>query len=259
MTTDSSILIVGAAGRAGRAVTAEARARGHRVTAVVRDPDRHAAPAADPGVRLVAGDITDAARMAELAPGHRAAVHAVSPFSGPEQGFAGLDPDFFVKAADALLGSGVPRLLVIGLFADLLDGAGRPLLEDPARLPPPIVPFARAHTAGLARLRAAPDSAADWLTLTPPAALDPALPRTGRYAFGGDHAPARDTPLSYADLAVAVLDESEHPTRHRTRVSVLGVPCGGPAAATATAPGPPAPAAPPPPAPPPSRRPPPRR
>ncbi|MFC7640342.1 NmrA family NAD(P)-binding protein [Streptosporangium lutulentum] len=34
----SSIVIFGAGGRAGRAVTAEARGRGHQVIAVVREP-----------------------------------------------------------------------------------------------------------------------------------------------------------------------------------------------------------------------------
>ncbi|MEV3859103.1 NAD(P)H-binding protein [Streptomyces sp. NPDC050095] len=219
MTTDFRILVVGAGGRAGRAVTAEARARGHQVTAVVRDLGRHRHLAAD-GVELVAGDVTDAGRMAELAPGHAAAVHAVSPFSGPEQGFAGLDPEFFVKAADALLGSGVPRPLFIGLAANLLDATGRPVMEDPSRFPAFILPFARAHTAGLDRLRAA-DPAPDWLMLTPPAGLDATLPRTGRYRTGGDTAPPDDVPFSYADLAVAVLDEAERPRHHRTRISVF--------------------------------------
>ena len=76
-----------------------------------------------------------------------------------------------------------------------------------------------AHTAGLDRLRAA-GARVDWLVLTPPAALDPAGPRLGRYRTGGDTAPA--TGLSYADLAVAVLDEIESPRHHRTRVSVFG-------------------------------------
>ncbi|MEU8250038.1 NmrA family NAD(P)-binding protein [Nonomuraea sp. NPDC048916] len=38
------ITIFGAGGRAGRQVVAEARRRGHQVTAVVRDPARHSAP-----------------------------------------------------------------------------------------------------------------------------------------------------------------------------------------------------------------------
>ncbi len=220
----SGIVIFGAGGRAGRAVTAEAVERGHRVTAVVRNPDKYRDLTAD-GVHVVRGDITDARAISTIARGHDAAVHAVSPFSGPEQGFADLDPEFFVKAADALLAGladvRVPRLVAIGLFANLKDASERPVMDDPSAFPPAIRPFAVAHTAGLDRLRAA-DTAIDWLMLTPPALLDAAGPRTGGYRIGGETVPeSASAHLSYADLAVAVIDEIETPRHHRTRVSVF--------------------------------------
>ncbi|MGI8336365.1 NAD(P)-dependent oxidoreductase [Actinomadura scrupuli] len=218
-----SIVIFGAGGRAGRAVTAEARDRGHHVTAVLRDPGRHRDIEAA-GVSVVRGDVTDARAIGAVVRGHDAAVHAVTPFNGPEQGFAGLDPQFFVKAADALLhgltAAGVPRLLLIGLFANLTDAHGRPLMDDPSVFPPEIRPFAAAHTAGLERLRER-DTVIDWLMLTPPALLDQAGPRTGRYRIGGETAPPASAHLSYADLAVAVVDEIETPRHHGTRVSVF--------------------------------------
>ncbi|MFE9247468.1 NAD(P)-dependent oxidoreductase [Streptomyces sp. NPDC007088] len=219
----SGIVVFGAGGRAGRAVTREARRRGHQVTAVVRDPRRHAGIEAD-GVRLLGGDITDPRAVALASEGQHAAVHAVSPFTGPERGFAGLDPEFFVKAAEALLRglteTRTHRLLAVGLFANLKTPDGTPVLDDPALLPPPIRPFALAHQAGLDRLREA-DTPVDWLVLTPPARLERDAPRTGRYRVGGDTVPDPATArLSYADLAVAVLDETETPRHHRTRVSV---------------------------------------
>ena len=216
----SRIIVFGAGGRAGRAVTEEALSRGHEVTAAVRDPDAHRT-LERPGVSLVRGDVTAPEDVSLLAPGHEAAVHAVSPFSGPEAGFSTLDPEFFVKSADALLAgleeAKVPSLLLIGLFANLATPDGIPVMDDPALFPEHIRPFALAHTAGLERLRAA-GTGVRWLMLTPPAALDPDGPRTGRYAFGGEA--LVDAPLSYADLAVAVVDEIESPT-HRGRVSVF--------------------------------------
>jgi putative NADH-flavin reductase len=218
-----AIIVFGAGGRAGRAVTAEARSRGHHVTAVVRDTGKHAAVAAD-GVRLLRGDVRDARAIALAAPGHVAAVHAVSPFTGPEQGFDDLDPEFFVKAADALLDglaqARVHRLLVVGLFANLRTRDGGTIMDDPAAFPAEIRPFARAHQAGLDRLRAA-TTPVDWLVLTPPAGLRADGPRTGRYRIEGETAP-EDGPghLSYADLAVALIDEIDTPRHHRTRVSV---------------------------------------
>ncbi|WP_329340406.1 NAD(P)H-binding protein [Streptomyces sp. NBC_00663] len=223
------IVVFGGGGRAGRAVTAEARGRGYEVTAVVREPARYPALGAE-GVTVVRGDVTDADSVGSVVGGHVAAVHAVSPFSGPEQGFDTLDPDFFVKAADALLSglaaTGVRRLVAVGLFVNLLGADGRPLMDDPAVFPPEIRPFARAHTAGLDRLRAhaAGEDTVDWVMLTPGGGLEEGAPCTGRYVFGGERATEGSQPtLSYADLAVAVVDEIERPTRHRTRVSVTGV------------------------------------
>ncbi|MFE6487608.1 NAD(P)-dependent oxidoreductase [Streptomyces sp. NPDC057757] len=254
------IVVFGAGGRAGRAVTEEARRRGRRVTAVVREPGRYPELGTD-GVSVVRGDVTDPGSVAEVVGGHVAAVHAVSPFSGPEQGFDSLDPEFFAKAADALLtglaGAGVHRLVAVGLFANLLGADGRAVMDDPAAFPAEIRPFALAHTEGLRRLRKAaggrrdearaPEGGTnpgggpaeegtgkgtvanvDWVMLTPPARLEHGAPRTGRYQLGGETAPDATAHLSYADLAVAVLDEIETPTTHRTRVSVFnpGTPAG---------------------------------
>jgi len=220
------IVVFGAGGRAGRAVTTEALRRGHSVTAVVRDPGRYPGLGAD-GAAVVRGDVTDPGSVAGVMGGRTAAVHAVSPFSGPEQGFDSLDPEFFVKAADALLGglaaSGVRRLVAVGLFANLVGVDGRAVMDDPAVFPAEIRPFALAHTAGLRRLREAAPEAVDWVMLTPPAQLVNGGARTGRYRLGGETAPDAAAYLSYADLAVAAVDEIERPTRHRARVSVFNV------------------------------------
>ncbi|GIF42151.1 NAD(P)-dependent oxidoreductase [Actinoplanes xinjiangensis] len=215
----TSIVIFGAGGRAGRAVSAEAGRRGIQVTSVVRDPARHRLPG-----RVVRGDVLDAASVAALVAGHDAAVNAVSPASDPEslERLGTLDGKVYVTATDNLLdglsASGVPRLIVIGLFANLVDADGDPLYDDPAVLPAEFRHFAVAHTAGLDRLRAA-DTPVDWLVLTPPAQLVAEAPRRGTYRTGGET--GGGVTLSYADLAVAVVDEIETPAHHRTRISVF--------------------------------------
>ncbi len=193
------------------------------MVAAVRDPTRHQDLAAD-RVTLRQADVTDGSAVAGALHGADAAVHAVSPFSGPEQGFATLDPDFFVKAADVLLtgltAAGGRRLVVIGLFATLPTRSGGLVMDDPAVFPPEIRPFAQAHLDGLTHLRAA-DTSIDWLMLTPPAGLSPALPRTGKYRIGAEEYLDEGT-LSYADLAVAVVDEIERPAHRRVRLPVYG-------------------------------------
>ncbi|MGA4728654.1 NAD(P)-dependent oxidoreductase [Micromonospora taraxaci] len=220
----SSIAIFGAGGRAGRAITGEARERGHRVTAVVRDPRRAGDLAAD-GISVVQGDVTDPHSTSAIVRDHHAVVSAVSPASSPEAlaALGRLDDQFFVDAADALLHgmakAGVPRLVLVGLFANLEDEHGRLILDDPASFPEHLRPFALSHTAGLDRLRTV-DTSVDWLMLTPPAMLEAAGPRRGHYRLGGDTVSASAS-LSYADLAVAVIDEIENPRHHRTRVSIF--------------------------------------
>lgn len=215
----TSIVIFGAGGRAGRAVSAEAERRGLQVTSVVRDPAKHQLSG-----RVVRGDILDAGSVAALVAGHDAAVNAVSPASDPEalKNLGALDGEFYVTATDALLAglaaAGVPRLIAIGLFANLVDGDGKPLYDDPSVLPAEFRDFAVAHTAGLDRLRTA-ETTVDWLMVTPPAQFDPQGPRRGAYRTGGET--GGGVTLSYADLAVAVIDEIESPSHHRTRIAVF--------------------------------------
>src|SRR4051794_21947593 len=95
----------------GRALVNEAVARGHHVTAVVRDTSRFVnAPS---GVNVVVGDATDPASIASTARGHDLAINAVGPSGGP----AG-DASVLLAAAHALpeglKGANVARLLIVG-------------------------------------------------------------------------------------------------------------------------------------------------
>ncbi|MEV8517386.1 NAD(P)H-binding protein [Dactylosporangium sp. NPDC051484] len=217
------IAVFGAGGRAGRAITAEAVLRGHEVSALVRRVPPHA-DLASPSVTVTRADVTDPGEVARAAAGCAALVSAVTPASSP-QALARLDAsdtaDYFAKAADALLAARPARLVVIGLFATLHTPGGGLVLDDPSAFPPPLRPFALAHLAGLRRLEAGPADV-DWAVLTPTAGLRHEGARTGRYRLGGETVPAEDAPLSYVDLAVAVLDEIESPTVHRRRASVFG-------------------------------------
>jgi putative NADH-flavin reductase len=52
--------------------------------------------------------------------------------------------------------------------------------------------------------------------------LEAGRPRIGRYQIGGEAVPqSASAHLSYADLAVAVIDEIDTPRHHHTRVSVF--------------------------------------
>jgi putative NADH-flavin reductase len=214
----SKIVVFGAGGRAGRHAVAEATARGYQVTAVVRDPKQHP-DLAGSGIAVVAGDVTQPDSVAEVAAGHDAAVNAAVRLDGPAE-------TFFPAAARALLGglarAGVGRLVAIGI-GTVLETAPGVAVHDARGFPAEGRAFSLGHAAGLAVLRGA-DTDIDWVVMAPPpVVLDNEAARTGRYQTGGTQVlPTEEdaAPFSYADLAVALIDEVETPKHHRALIAV---------------------------------------
>ncbi|MFI9787961.1 NAD(P)-dependent oxidoreductase [Kitasatospora sp. NPDC051984] len=205
------IIIFGAGGRVGRAAVADAVRRGHHVTAVVRNPDAHPDLA---GLHVVAGDVTDAGVVADLAAGHDAAVMAAYD--------AGARPDaFFAAAAHALVDglerAGVERLITLGLAATLELAPGTPLMDAPG-FPQEYRPFSRAHAAGSAVYRAA-GTVLDWLIVSPAGDFDHTAAPTGHYTVTTGDFAAR---VTHADFARALLDEIDTPRHHRTHLGIAG-------------------------------------
>ncbi|MFI6689709.1 NAD(P)-dependent oxidoreductase [Streptomyces sp. NPDC050485] len=218
MSTVSKIVVFGAGGQAGRRAVAEAVARGHQVTAVVRDPAKYQ-DLTGYGATVIRGDVTQADSVSRVAAGHDAAISAAARLDMPAE-------EFYVSAAHALLDglaqASVGRLLLIGIGTTLETEPGVAVHDAPG-FPPEGRAFSLGHAAELDVLRAA-DTEIDWLVLTPPpTVLDSDAARTGRYRIGGNQVlpTDEDTSLfSYADLAVALVDEIETPKHHQALVAV---------------------------------------
>ncbi|MFI6736397.1 NAD(P)-dependent oxidoreductase [Nonomuraea sp. NPDC050451] len=220
----SKIVVFGAGGRAGVRVVAEAAGRGHEVTAVVRDPGKYAGVFPEPGasgagsptgrVRVVAGDVTDPAGVAEVAAGHDAAVQVAARLDMSSE-------EFYTAAARALVGglgkAGVSRLVAVGIGSLLEVSPGVRLVDTPD-FPAEARAFSLGHAA---ELEVFEGSGLDWVVLAPPPVfLDESASRTGRYRIGGGEVPALEPAFSFADLGVAVVDEVERPRHHRVQVAV---------------------------------------
>ncbi|MGW1881664.1 NAD(P)-dependent oxidoreductase [Streptomyces sp. NPDC001970] len=211
----SDIIVFGAGGRVGRAAVAEAVARGHRVTAVVRDPAKYPALGGD-GITVVRGDATDAASVAALAAGHGAAVNASARLDIPSV-------EHFTAAAKALIAglgeAGVHRLLVLGIATTLETAPGVRVMDAPG-FPAEYRAFSQGHVAEFGVLAAADPASLDWLMVVPPMNLDAEAPRTGGYRAAVGTVLDGPGRISHADLAIALLDEIERPRHSRVQLAV---------------------------------------
>lgn len=195
------VAVLGASGRAGSEITRELARRGHIVTAIARKPE--AIPARD-GVTPVKGDASDVDALARLIKGSDAVISALH-FDVPAE-----------TLLQALKTAGVPRLLVTGGAASLEVAPGV-LLFDTPDFPAEWKPLAKGGLGFLKTLRGETDI--DWTFFSPAAFIEEG-PRLGHYRTGGDQLVVDekgDSKISFADYAIAMVDELEQHNHSRAR------------------------------------------
>lgn len=209
------IALIGATGFVGSALLKEAVARGHSVTALVRNPSKVETAA---NVKAVQVDVNDASALASKLGGHDVVISA---FNG---GWG--DPDIYNKhlagsnAIVAAAKAAKVRLIVIGGAGSLHAPDGSQFVDSP-HFPEAYREGARAARDALAGLRKGDWQ--DWSFVSPAAMLAPGE-RTGKFRLGGDEPVLDangDSHVSVEDLAVATLDEAETP-RHTGKRFTLG-------------------------------------
>jgi uncharacterized protein len=208
------IALFGASGNIGGRIAQEALARGHEVTAIVREPGR--LELTHPKLKVVKGDILNPAEVALTAAGHDAVISAFG------QGADG-NPQSIPEAARSLLAgvqrAGVKRLIVVGGAGSLEASPGVALMDTP-EFAADWKPTALAHADALAILQGNIDL--DWTFVSPAASIRPGE-RTGQFRTGADQL-LRDeegkSRISMEDFAVAVVDELENPKSIRRRFTV---------------------------------------
>lgn len=195
------IAVLGASGRAGSEITKELARRGHCVIAIARKAD--AIPSGH-SITAVAGDASDPERLAGLIRGSDAVISALH----------------FDVAAGTLLAAlrqaGVNRVLVTGGAASLAVAPGRRLIDSPD-FPAEWKAIALGGITFLDTLRE--ETEIDW-TFFSPAALIFEGARTGVFRIGGDALlvdDAGESRISFADYAIAMVDELEQHRHSRAR------------------------------------------
>ena len=217
------IVVYGATGKIGTHVVDEALERGHRVTAVSRNPAQVAKR--HDNLAVVKGDLLDRASVAEIVADKDVVILSVRGVIGdsgaPESALqfiaAEMLVDVLFRNADQ-----APRLIHVGGSGSLevepgvLFAAKLPTILLPKKLEIEIL----GQILALEFYRKVDD--VNWTYVTPPKNLTNGR-RTGVFRIGGDRALEDSrgrTRVSRADFAVALIDEAEQARYPRQRISV---------------------------------------
>ncbi|MDH1632359.1 NAD(P)-dependent oxidoreductase [Pseudomonas mosselii] len=201
----SKIAIIGATGRAGSQLLEEALRRGHSVVAIARDPG---SLQGRDGVTVKALDAKDSAALQAAVSGCDAVLSAAH--------FSTLEPGAIIEPVKR---AGVKRLLVVGGAGSLLLPSGQRVIDSPD-FPEAYKAEASAGVRFLETLRR--EQSLDWTFLSPSAEFVEGE-RSGHYTLGKDHlligADGKSW-ITFADYAIAMLDELEKPAHSRARFTV---------------------------------------
>ena len=200
-----NVALIGASGNVGSRILTELLSRGHKVTGIVRHPEK--LPACS-GLTAKRGDVNDERGLASLLAGHDACISSVK--------FQSMEVRIFIEAVKS---SGVKRLLVVG-GAGSLEVAPGVQLVDTADFPESYKPEALAGRDFLNILRR--ERELDWTFLSPSALFVPGE-RTGKFRLGTDRLLVGSdgaSKISFEDYAIALVDELEKPRYSRQRFTV---------------------------------------
>ena len=206
------IAIIGANGKSGSNLVQEALKQGYDVTAIVRNKEYK-----NGDVKVVYKDIFEL-RKADLA-GFDAVISAFAAWT-PET--FGLHKKVAKHLADALSGTKT-RLLVIGGAGTLYVDDKQTMVMDTPSFPAEYIGVAKATAESFFELKGR--KGVLWTYVSPAGDYDANGARTGKYVLGGDNLilnSKNESYISYADLALAVIDELKNGAFVQKRFTAVG-------------------------------------
>ena len=208
------VAVVCAAGKGGRLLVDEAVSRGYDVTGFVRGSDK----VANPKAKTVVKDLFDLTREDLI--GFDAVIDAFGAWT-PET--LPLHKTSLKYLCDVLSGTKV-RLLVVGGAGSLYVNPEHTVqVKDLESFSAMFKPLADMQGAALDDLRKRSD--VQWTFLSPAGDFVADGERTGEYLLGGEEYFVNDrgeSRISYADYAIAMVDEIENENNIQKRFSVIG-------------------------------------
>ncbi|MCJ1655258.1 NAD(P)-dependent oxidoreductase [Staphylococcus sp. NRL 16/872] len=205
--------IIGATGKVGNKVLQEATQRGHEVTAIVRN----ASKLNNSDIKVIEKDIFNL--TAEDIKDLDVVVNAFGAPLGEEEAHVEAG-----RALIALLKDVNTRAIIVGGAGSLyVDDAHTTRVLDTPEFPDVFKPTATGQGRNLEDLKEA--EGITWTFVSPSAEFDPEGQRTGTYQSGKDQLLVNsqgDSYISYADYAIAIVDEAEHAAHVNERFTVVG-------------------------------------
>jgi putative NADH-flavin reductase len=211
----AKILVLGGTGYVGSNVVANATARGHEVISVSRNLNGSQID----GVQYVQASVTDLELVRNLIKGADVVFASVQPRGELENTFHSL----MIQIAEICRTQGV-RFGMAGGAGSLQVNEHGQLLMDTDGFPPVVRTGSVILCNLLSAMRELPNEL-DWFVITPPAGFRSGEPgeAIGRYRVGADVL-LKDSDgnsfISGIDFGLAVVDELETPTHHRSRFTV---------------------------------------
>lgn len=214
------VVLIGASGYVGKALLNELLARGHRVTAVVRDARK--IQVNNPSLEVKEIDVQDTPALTAACRGKDAVISAYNPGWGNPHIYEDT-LRIYPLILQAVKESGVKRLLIVGGAGSLFVKPGVRLMDTgtlPAEWLPGVKSLARFY---LDTLSAEKDL--DWVFFSPAANLGnlSAGVRTGKFRLGKDDLIVDEkgnSSISVEDYAMAMVDELEQEHHHRERFTI---------------------------------------
>jgi len=206
------VAIIGANGKSGSNLVQEALKQGYDVTAIVRNKEYK-----NDDVKVVHKDIFELTK-ADLA-GFDAVISAFGAFT--DATFP-LYKKVAVHLANLLSGSSTRLIIVGGAGTLLVDDKGTMAMDTPG-FPPEYMGVARAAAESFFELKTKSDVL--WTYVSPAGDYDADGARTGKYVLGNDHVilnSQNESYISYADLAIAIIDELKNGAFVQKRFTAVG-------------------------------------
>ena len=212
-----NVTLIGASGFVVTAILNELLARGHKVTAVVRNPGK--ITVSNPNLTIEKADVSDTSALKAICTGKDAIISAYNPgWTNPNIYKETLQNyPLILKAAKQ---SGVKRLLCVGGAGTLFCAPGLRVVDSGA-IPDSIMGGVK--SLGEFYLNTLKnEKEIDWVFFSPAGTLEPGE-RTGKFRLGKDELIVDangNSHISVEDYAVAMVDELESPKHHYERFTI---------------------------------------